>query len=121
MNKDLIAYYHERASEYDKIYARPERQEALQEVNSFLEKLFDGKEVLEVACGTGYWTEKLSTKAKRVLATDINEAVLDIAKCRDYFNRNVEIKNMDIFRISEPRKYESLFGGFIWSHILHEI
>lgn len=120
MNKDLVTYYHERALEYDKIYTRPERQEALKEVTVFFQELFENKNVFEIACGTGYWTEKIAEKAKSVLATDINEAVLDITRSRDFVKENVEVKNMDIFRVSETIKYESLFGGFIWSHILKE-
>lgn len=34
-----------------------------------------GRRVLEVACGTGYWTKTLSETAERIVAKDIGEDV----------------------------------------------
>lgn len=119
MNTDLVAYYRERAQEYEQVYQKPERQEELAQLTAMLQQIFAGKHVFEVACGTGYWTERIAATANYVLATDINEAVLDIARKKDYPDDHVAFRRADIFDLSSfTQQYESLFGGFIWSHIL---
>ncbi len=117
MNADMVFYYQERAKEYEKIYDKPERQHDLNEAKKLLEKIFFGKEVLELACGTGYWTEKIAATAKEILATDINNSVIEIAKSRTYTSAKVKFETFDIYKLNNTVKHESLFAGFIWSHI----
>lgn len=117
MNKDLISYYKERAKEYEKIYNKPERQKDLEVSGGIFQDVFSDKDVLEIACGTGYWTERISKTARSVLATDINEAVIEIAKSKKYFQAKVEFTIEDIFNFKNVGKHENLFAGFIWSHI----
>ena len=50
----LTHYYAARAREYERIYAKPERQSDLERVKAQLPPLFAGCRVLEIACGTGY-------------------------------------------------------------------
>lgn len=117
MNDNLIKYYQDRAAEYDKIYAKPERQQDLQQAATLLQALFKDKDVLEIACGTGYWTERIAHTARSITATDINEAVLDIARHKTYDHTALNFVQADIYKLDTGKKYESLFGGFIWSHI----
>jgi 2-polyprenyl-3-methyl-5-hydroxy-6-metoxy-1,4-benzoquinol methylase len=118
MNKDLVTYYSERAQEYERVYQKPERQAELAQLSTRLQEIFAGKHVIEIACGTGYWTEHIAKTANFVLATDINEAVLDIARAKTYPPDVVAFRQADIFNLTElATTYESLFGGFIWSHI----
>lgn len=46
MNKDMVAYYRERAEEYEKKYIKPERQDDLVSATVRLQEIFAGKEVL---------------------------------------------------------------------------
>ncbi len=117
MNKDLVAYYKERANEYEQIYSKPERQEDLKLAAEILQDLFKDKNLIEIACGTGYWTERISDSARSIIATDINDSVLEIAKSKSYPYNNVTFKNQDLFSLKSDKKFENLFGGFIWSHI----
>ena len=117
MNKDLVEYYKERAKEYEKIYEKPERQEELDRATKILQEIFFDKEVLELACGTGYWTERIAKTARSILATDINEAVIDIARQKIFSKASVNFQVQDIFNLTPEYKYDSLFAGFIWSHI----
>ncbi len=119
MNQDLTSYYKERAKEYDQVYQIPEEQIDLLQSAQLFQIIFAGKSVLEIACGTGYWTEQISKTANSVLATDINEAVIDIAKTRN-LPGNVNFKVADMNSLSADQPFEGLFGGFIWSHILLE-
>ncbi|MBX7109446.1 MAG: class I SAM-dependent methyltransferase [Chitinophagales bacterium] len=117
MNTDLVTYYKERAREYERIYAKPDRQGDLQRATVILQTLFAGKTVLEIACGTGYWTERICKNAKSVLATDINKTMIDIAQQKALLNTEVAFGIADIFSFKASHEYDSLFGGFIWSHI----
>ena len=78
----MARYYAGRASEYERIYDKPERQDDLRHLSRFLEGAFAGADLFEVACGTGYWTEIVSRSAASVVATDINEEVLAIARSK---------------------------------------
>jgi demethylmenaquinone methyltransferase/2-methoxy-6-polyprenyl-1,4-benzoquinol methylase len=117
MNTNLIAYYKDRAKEYEKIYLKPERQDDIKCATTLLQNIFTNKFIFEIACGTGFWTERIAQTATSVFATDINKTVLKIAKQKHYTKNNVTFKIEDIFNISIDKKYDSLFGGFIWSHI----
>ncbi len=117
MNTDLVKYYKDRAKEYEKIYSKPERQEELITASKILQETFRGKSVFEIACGTGYWTEHIAKTAHAIIATDINETVLEIAKQKEYPLKNVKFEVVDIFNTTLTKKHESLFAGFIWSHI----
>lgn len=124
MDRDLESYYSQRAREYEKVYNKPERQEDLRRITEILQETFKDRELLEIACGTGYWTEKIAESAREILATDINNTVLKIARTKTYRKAKVTFREADFNRIKAPGNHESLFGGFIWSHIklkdLHE-
>ncbi|MBD0331943.1 MAG: class I SAM-dependent methyltransferase [Chitinophagaceae bacterium] len=117
MNTNLITYYKERAKEYERIYDKPERRDDLLQVIKILQQIFTNKTILEIACGTGYWTERIAKTAKSIVATDINDAVIEIAKTKNYFPAQVEFRIEDIFNFPKKGTYDALFGGFIWSHI----
>lgn len=118
MNTNLVSYYKGRAKEYEKIYAKPERQQDLKSAATILQEIFAGKQVLEIACGTGYWTDKIAKTAASVFATDINKTVIEVAEKKDWSGKQVSFGIADIYKFSEVNKYETLFGGFIWSHVL---
>ncbi|MFO7446544.1 MAG: class I SAM-dependent methyltransferase [Ignavibacteriaceae bacterium] len=117
MTTETITYYAKRALEYEKIYSKPERQDELGKLKVFLQDEFRGGAVYEAACGTGYWTQYIAKAAKSVHACDINEEVLTIAKAKQIENPNVVFHNEDILRKYNETRFDSLFGGFIWSHI----
>jgi 2-polyprenyl-3-methyl-5-hydroxy-6-metoxy-1,4-benzoquinol methylase len=117
MNKDLITYYRKRAKEYDKVYLNPLEQDDLAASSSMFQKLVAQKTVLEIACGTGYWTEQLANTAQSVHATDVNEVLIEIAKERQ-ISGDVTFEVADMYNLTDHQKYDVLFGGFIWSHLL---
>ncbi len=118
MNTDMIAYYQLRAKEYEKIYEKPERQADLALAEKLIQDTFAGQEVMEIACGTGYWTQKIAVTAKSILATDINDPVLEVARSKIYSPAQVTFRKADLFDLAPDASYECLFAGFIWSHIL---
>lgn len=119
MNTDdpLVRYYARRASEYERVYDKPERQVELQRLRDFVATTFAGAEVLEVACGTGYWTEVLANSAAAVVATDITEEVLAIARSKNLGPR-VTLQREDAYSLpSFPRQFNAGLAAFLWSHI----
>jgi SAM-dependent methyltransferase len=117
MNDDLANYYAQRAAEYEAIYAKPERQYDLEKAATLLQEIFNGKNLLEIACGTGFWTEKIAQTARTIVATDINESVLEIARNKNIPNNNVHFEAVNMYQLQPEKPVEALFGGFIWSHI----
>lgn len=116
---DMIGYYAKRAREYEYIYNKPERQGDLRRLENQIAGEFKGLDVLEVACGTGYWTQFASNSAASILAADYNEEVLEIARSKDYRECPVEFLKSDAYELAEV---EGLFPAgltaFWWSHVL---
>jgi SAM-dependent methyltransferase len=115
----LADYYRDRCAEYDVIYAKPERQEDLARLHALLPPLVDGRKVLEIAAGTGYWTRTLSRSASAITATDINAETLDVARERDFGPAPVTLWVADAYALDEiPGQFDTAFVGFFWSHVL---
>lgn len=111
-------YYARRAAEYEKIYLKPERQADLRRLEGIVGKAFPGLRVLEVACGTGYWTKFAAVSAKSILATDFNDEVLDLAKEKDYGTCAVSFLKADAYTLEGiPQGVDAGFHAFWWSHI----
>jgi len=116
-NSGMESYYAKRAQEYETIYLKPERQEYINESKILLKKYFEGKTVLEIACGTGFWTETISKVSKSILAIDINNEMLEIAKNKKY-NCKIDFIQDDSYKLEKVNgNYDSLFSGFWFSHI----
>ena len=114
----LQDYYARRAHEYERIYAKPERQADLARLRESIPPNFDGRDVLEIACGTGYWTQYVATRAASVLATDVNEEVLELARLKPFPRGNAEFACVDIYAESDlPRQFDAGLGAFWWSHV----
>lgn len=115
---DIKSYYGRRASEYDRIYLRPDRQPALRELESWVSGTLSGQRVLEVACGTGYWTRLLAAAACHVVAVDINPEMIRIARDRCQTCAGVEFRIEDAYDLPETLgNFDAAFMGFWWSHI----
>ena len=110
-------YYASRAPEYDRVYLKPERQADLEAIRRWLPPLFAGKSVLEVACGTGYWTQYLAPVASRILGVDASPETLRIARTR-VRPGSAEFVVGDAYRLpAAAHGFQSAFAGFWFSHI----
>jgi len=115
---ELKTYYARRAAEYERIYAKPERQADLAVLRERVSGLFAGARVLEIACGTGYWTPRIARRAAAVLALDANEAVLEIARAKPPTGATVRYAIGDAYALpDEARDCDACFAGFWWSHV----
>jgi ubiquinone/menaquinone biosynthesis C-methylase UbiE len=114
----LEKYYEKRAAEYEQIYEKAERQDELEWLRRRIPELFAGRTVLEVACGTGYWTQFIARAAKKVHACDINDAVLEIAREKRIAPGKVEFFKADAVTLENaPAGCDAAFAGFWWSHV----
>ena len=82
MTGDTRAYYSARAPEYDRVYTKPERQSDLRAMQQWLPAQLSGRRILEVACGTGYWTQFVAPVARSIVAIDAAPEPLEIARTR---------------------------------------
>jgi ubiquinone/menaquinone biosynthesis C-methylase UbiE len=111
-------YYRHWAPDYDEVYTRPERQGDMRVIRARLTDWFAGKHVLEVAAGTGWWTNVLADTAASVTATDVNQATLDVARARRAWPRSVSFTVADAFQLHQlPGDFDAAFAGFFWSHV----
>lgn len=118
MKTDLIDYYGRRAEEYERIYAKAERQSDLGSIKEMLRDAFRDHEVLEIACGTAYWTEVIVQSAKSVMACDVSPEVLHVARHKSWGSAAVDFRQADAYALPEfGRQFSAAFAGFWWSHI----
>ncbi len=115
---DLVSYYARRAHEYERIYARPERQAELAVLRRRLGDLLGARRVLELACGTGWWTEAVAPRAAAVTALDASEEVLAIARAKRYPPGRVSFAAGDCYALPDfGRRHDALLAAFWWSHV----
>lgn len=111
-------YYSERAGEYDAIYGKPERQEDITLLSHHLIDLLKEKTILELACGTGFWTRFLAPVAKSITITDYSKEMLAIARNRLNNFKHIEIVRDDIFTLANIRgEFNAGLAAFWWSHV----
>ena len=118
MESDLATYYARRAGEYERIYERPERQRDLAVLRERCRDCFAGRDVLEIACGTGYWTQVIADAARAIVAVDVNDEVLALARNKPPGTAQLEFRRADVFALPDfGRRFDAAFAGFWWSHV----
>lgn len=114
----LVAYYGDRAPEYEAIYAKPERQADLARVCDWLTSELAGHRILEIACGTGYWTERIAPVSESMVAVDAGEEVLEVARRKTYPPDRVRFRLADAYRLHDvPGSFSAAVAAFWWSHV----
>jgi 2-polyprenyl-3-methyl-5-hydroxy-6-metoxy-1,4-benzoquinol methylase len=124
---EQISYYKARAGEYDEWFYRQGRYDhgselnerwfaEVEEVQLALDNFEPKGQVLEIACGTGIWTERLARYAMQITALDAAPEVLAINRARLASSR-VRYLQTDIFAWEPDRKYDIVFFSFWLSHV----
>ena len=121
-DEELRAYYAQRAASYERIYHKPERQAELRALEAWLAEAFSGRRVLEIACGTGWWTPHGARHCASWLATDLNPETLAIARTKPLPADKVRFATVDAYRLVEidglpEAPFDAAFAGFWWSHV----
>jgi ubiquinone/menaquinone biosynthesis C-methylase UbiE len=116
----METYYRSRAPEYDRFYQNPHRQNDLVTLRAWLTDHVRGRTILEVAAGTGYWTEVAASVCKSITATDVASETLAVAEKRQ-LGSNVEFLAADAYDLpSFATRFEVGMAHFWWSHVERE-
>jgi SAM-dependent methyltransferase len=121
LKPSLLQYYGRRAREYEHIYDKPERETDLAALTSLLQNVLAGEDVLEIACGTGYWTARLARVARSICATDAAAEPLELARRKSYPPGRVRLELADAYAPDAVSgQFTAGFAGFWWSHVRRE-
>ncbi len=127
---EQLSYYRARAPEYDAWFRREGRHDRgpeataawfreVEQVRQALDALpLDGAEVLELAAGTGLWTEPLARRAAHVTAIDAAPEM--IARNRERLGRlaaRVIYREEDLFAWQPERTWDAVVFAFWISHV----
>jgi demethylmenaquinone methyltransferase/2-methoxy-6-polyprenyl-1,4-benzoquinol methylase len=112
----MRSYYSQRAPQYEEIYQRPERQGNLTAIKDRLSCTFAGQSVLDVACGTGYFSAVMAPVARQLTGIDISAPVLELARQKNLPRARFDLG--DAMRLDPSLGlFDAAFLGFWWSHI----
>jgi len=113
-------YYAARAPIYDEVYLRPERQADLEQLRRWIPDWFAGRSVLEIACGTGYWTQFIAPVAARMTATDVVAEPLAFARLRPAVEHVSFVRADAVALPATLGSFDAAFAGLWLSHVPRE-
>lgn len=116
----VVKYYAERADVYDETagYTDEVAEKLRTPFKERYRRLFAGHDVLEIACGSGYWTQVVGEVANSVLAIDINESMIAQARKRCRRLPRVTFRLGDAFSLEGVSgRFTAAFAIWWWSHI----
>jgi len=118
MNKPIlneqIEYYRARAKEYDESIS--EATDLLAPGKVLLLNLGKFDSILELACGTGIWTETLLQIGNQVTAVDAAPEMLEIARQKLQEER-IQFQQADLFHWEPTQQYDLVFFANWLSHV----
>jgi 2-polyprenyl-3-methyl-5-hydroxy-6-metoxy-1,4-benzoquinol methylase len=112
---DQVGYYRRRAAEYDET-AYGDVAVARARIARLVAEMQPTGKVLEIACGTGLWTEALADLADTVTAIDAAPEVIDIARAR-VTSANVSFEVADVFSWGDGGRFDVIFFSAWLSHV----
>lgn len=124
-------YYNARASEYDEWWLRRGRYDRGEDENSIwfseqeqvrsaFAELDWGGEILELAGGTGIWTEWLASRARKITVLDGSLEMIAINSARleaGGYRGKATYQQVDLFTWQPEQQYDGLFMGYFISHV----
>ena len=129
--QEQIAYYRARSGEYDQWFYRLGRYDRGEELNQrwfkevdlvkkALHQVGEPEEILELACGTGIWTEELLKIGKKITAIDASAEVIAINRSK-LNSPHIEYQQVDLFSWEPAAEYDLVFFSFWLSHVPPEL
>ena len=112
---DQVDYYRRRAGEYDAT-AYGDVAAARARIARLVAEMRPAGSVLEIACGTGLWTEALAGWADTVTAIDAAPEAVAIARGR-VRSANVSFEVADVFSWDPGTRFDVVFFSAWLSHV----
>jgi SAM-dependent methyltransferase len=118
---EMKRYYDARAPWHDYYMS----YKSIEDMERLLKPIIDtvasmiiNKRVLEVACGTGNWTQVLARRARSVTAIDVSPTALGIARRKLAAYPNASLIQCDAYDVSGiDGLFDVLFAADWWSHM----
>jgi 2-polyprenyl-3-methyl-5-hydroxy-6-metoxy-1,4-benzoquinol methylase len=125
--REQLAYYRARAKEYDASIqgigsadkTLPDYEEANQEwmdIVKALRALAPAGDVLELACGTGVWTQQLITISHSIVAIDGSPEMIEVNRAK-LGETAIKYQCIDLFKWEPQKQYDLVFFAFWLSHV----
>ena len=112
---DQVGYYRHRATEYDAT-AYGNVAAARTRIARLVAQMRPSGRALEIACGTGLWTEALADVADTVVAIDAAPEAVAIARDR-VTSGNVRFEVADVFLWTTDDRFDVIFFSAWLSHV----
>lgn len=130
IQNEQIAYYRARAGEYDEWFRRDGRYDRgpqanarwadeIGQVSDALATFNPAGDVLELAAGTGWWTQRLAYYATSMTVVDASPETLAVNR-RKMGDAAVRYVEADLFEWQPDRQYDVVFFSFWLSHVSPE-
>lgn len=111
---DQIEYYRARAEEYDRSISGAVA--VFEPAITLLTQLGKFKQVLELACGTGFWTKTLLQIGEHVTAADAAPEMLQIAR-EHVGDERITYQQLDLFQWQPAETFDLVFFANWLSHV----
>ena len=118
--EQMQRYYNQRAGEYEQGYYQPDPllQQEIAALAAAVHATMRDHRVLEVACGTGFWTAKAASIAARITAIDASAEMLALARVKNLPADRVQFIQGDAYRLDEVAGEFAAGMAMFWlSHI----
>jgi SAM-dependent methyltransferase len=116
----LERYYRLCAPEYEALYYREDsvRREEIGQISHAMNDALHGRSVLEIACGTGFWTTRLSEVASSIVAIDSADEMLALARTKPRKSDRVRYVRADAYDLnSVAGEFNGALANFWLSHV----
>jgi demethylmenaquinone methyltransferase/2-methoxy-6-polyprenyl-1,4-benzoquinol methylase len=113
--REQVTYYRRRAAEYDAT-SYGDLTRANTRIAAVVDQLRPAGDVLEIACGTGLWTQHLTARARTVTALDAAPEMIALAR-RRLPGGNVTFRVTDVLDWVPRRRFDCVFFAFWLSHV----
>ncbi|TKJ40293.1 SAM-dependent methyltransferase [candidate division LCP-89 bacterium B3_LCP] len=113
-------YYNRHACDYEDKFHRddPVRQREQEDIADNIKEIFRERRVLEIACGSGFWTAELVKIADKILATDTSPEMLKEARQKGFPRSVIEFRQVDAYQLDAiPEKFDAGLAAFWFSHV----